>query len=181
MLWFNLQNLNSVFAINIEDKDKKRSGTFIYSAITGLRVQEKQNTDLLYRQVSKGKSLKFNLDNTTFYEQGDYDRWSLDSKNVIILRDFKRVLYETTNGIFTQRNILQGDIVVKTSGMNFVLQQAFSVAFAMILDHVHRVLVEEFEYKYEPLTFICTVPESAQLDQSIFTRNALVNGLVMLK
>ena len=65
--------------------------------------------------------------------------------------------------------------------MNFVLQQAFSVAFAMVLDHVHSVLAEEFEYKYEPLTFICTVPESAQLDQSIFTRNALVNGLVMLK
>ena len=91
------------------------------------------------------------------------------------------MLYETTNGIFTQRNILQGDIAVKNSGMNFVLQQAFSVAFAMILDHVHHVLTEEFNYTYEPLTFICTVPESAQLDQSIFTRNALINGLTMLK
>ena len=115
-----LGNSNSVFAINIENEN--RSGTFIYSAITGLRVQEKQNTDLLYRQTSRGKSLKFNLDNTSFYEQDDYDALSQDSKNVIILRDFKRVLYETTNGIFTQRNILQGDIAVKNSGMSYVLQ-----------------------------------------------------------
>ena len=51
----------------------------------------------------------------------------------------------------------------------------------MVLNHVHNVLKVEFDYKYEPVTFICTVPESAQLDQSIFTRNALVDGLIMLK
>ena len=33
-----LGNSNSVFAINIDDKAASRSGTFIYSAITGLRV-----------------------------------------------------------------------------------------------------------------------------------------------
>ena len=40
---------------------------------------------------------------------------------------------------------------------------------------------EEFNYTNEKLLFVCTIPESALLDQSIFTRNALLNGLDMLK
>ena len=39
IIGIDLGNSNSVFTINYKDND--RSGTFVYSAITGLRVQEK--------------------------------------------------------------------------------------------------------------------------------------------